>query len=199
MDGTLDIALIGQRFMGRAHSNAWRQVGPFFAPALQPFLHTIAGRDPRSLESFAKRWGWTQWTTRWQDLAEDPEIDLVDIGTPNDVHREQAIHMLEAGKHVACEKPLAGTLQDARAMREAARRVRRKTKTFVWFNYRRCPAIGLAYRLLRAGRLGRILHLRAHDSPLIRQPRQNRFQLRITVADEILGDLPGRGNAQIAQ
>lgn len=175
MTGTLDVALIGQRFMGRAHSNAWRQVAPFFDPPLHPFLHTIAGRGSESLEAFAKRWGWTNWTTRWQDLAEDPEIDLVDIGTPNDVHREQAILMLEAGKHVACEKPLAGTLDDARAMRDAAKKARKKCRTFVWFNYRRCPAIGLAYRLVREGRLGRLLHVRAKylqswgfaDTPLL--------------------------------
>lgn len=175
MHGILDIALIGQRFMGRAHSNAWRQVGPFFAPALRPFLHTIAGRDAASLEDFAKRWGWTHWTTRWQDLAEEPDIGLVDIGTPNDMHRDQAIAMLEAGKHVACEKPLAGTLAHAREMRDVAKRVKRKAKTFVWFNYRRCPAIGLAHRLIRDGRLGKILHVRAHylqnwgfgDTPLL--------------------------------
>ncbi|MCA8968154.1 MAG: Gfo/Idh/MocA family oxidoreductase [Planctomycetes bacterium] len=175
MTGTLDVALIGQRFMGRAHSNAWRQVAPFFAPPLHPFLHTIAGRDPKDLESFAKQWGWTHWTTRWQDLAEDPEIDLVDIGTPNDVHKEQAIAMLEAGKHVACEKPLAGTLDDARAMRDAAKKARRKSKTFVWFNYRRCPAIGFARKLVQQGRLGKILHVRAKylqswgfaDTPLL--------------------------------
>lgn len=175
MTETLDVALIGQRFMGRAHSNAWRQVGPFFSPPLHPFLHTIAGRDPASLEDFAKQWGWTRWTTRWQDLAEDPEIDLVDIGTPNDVHRDQAIAMLEAGKHVACEKPLAATLDHAREMRDAAKRVKRKTKTFVWFNYRRCPAIGLAHKLIADGRLGKIFHVRAQylqswgfaDTPLL--------------------------------
>lgn len=157
-----NVALIGQRFMGRAHSNAFRQVGPFFDPPLVPVLHTVAGRDARSLSAFARRWGWARHTTRWQDAIEDPEVQLVDVATPNDLHAEPAVAALRAGKHVACEKPLAGTLEEARAMRDAARRAaRRGVHAFVWFNYRRCPAVGLAYRLVREGRLGAVRHVRA--------------------------------------
>lgn len=156
-----NVALIGQKFMGRAHSNAWSQVSRFFDLPSTPVLHTISARDGAELREFAERWGWARCTTDWRELAQDPEIDLVDVGTPNDVHREQALAMLEAGKHVACEKPLAGTLDDARAMRDAARKRRRKQHTFVWFNYRRCPAVALAHRLVKEGRLGRILHVRA--------------------------------------
>jgi len=155
----LSIALIGQQFMGRAHSNGWGQVSRFFDLPLNARLHTVAAREPKSLAEFAGRWGWASWSADWTTLADDPEIDLVDIGTPNHLHREQALRMLAAGKHVACEKPLAGTLDDARAMRDAARAA--EARTFVWFNYRRCPAIGLAYRLIREGRLGAIRHVRA--------------------------------------
>jgi predicted dehydrogenase len=159
MTRTIEVALIGQAFMGRAHSNAWRQVQKFFDLPIEPGLHTVAGRDAESLQAFAARQGWRNCTTRWRDIAANPEIDLVDISTPNHVHREMAIAMLEAGKHVACEKPLAGTLDDARAMRDAARRS--KARTFVWFNYRRCPAIGLAWQLMREKRIGRVFHVRA--------------------------------------
>jgi len=155
-----NVALIGQKFMGRAHSNAWAQAPHFFDLPLTPRLHTIAARDGAELADFARRWGYAKHTTRWREIADDPEVGLVDIGTPNDVHAEQALAMLEAGKHVACEKPLAGTLADARKMRAAAQRAKR-CRTFVWFNYRRCPAIGLAHRLVREGRLGKILHVRA--------------------------------------
>jgi predicted dehydrogenase len=86
---------------------------------------------------------------------------LVDLLTPNHLHARHAIAALEAGRHVACEKPLAGTLADARAMRDAARKHKR-LKTFVWFNYRRCPAVAFAHQLVRRGRLGRIYHVRAH-------------------------------------
>jgi predicted dehydrogenase len=157
---TVDVALIGQKFMGRAHSNAWSQVGRFFDLPVSANLHTVAARDREELEAFAKRWGWAKCTTRWQDIAKDPEIDLVDVGTPNDVHAEQSIALLEAGKHVACEKPLAGTLADARAMRDAAKE-QKKRKTFVWFNYRRCPALALAKQLVAEGRLGALYHVRA--------------------------------------
>ncbi|TAJ23283.1 MAG: Gfo/Idh/MocA family oxidoreductase [Planctomycetota bacterium] len=157
----ISIALIGQKFMGRAHSNAWRQVARFFDVPFEPILHTVAGRDAAELEAFAQRWGWARATTDWSSIAGDETVELVDIGTPNDVHAEQAIALLESGKHVACEKPLAGTLSDARAMRDAAKRAK-KSKTFVWFNYRRCPAVALAHRLVSEGKLGRIVHVRAH-------------------------------------
>jgi predicted dehydrogenase len=162
------IALIGQRFMGRAHSNAWSQAPKFFDLPLQPSLRTIAGRDAEALPAFARRWGWSGWTANWRDIAGDASIDLVDVATPNDCHAEQAIAMLEHGKHVACEKPLGRNLAEARAMRDAAQRAGsspapapRPPRTFVWFNYRRCPAIGLAHMLVREGRLGRIVHVRA--------------------------------------
>jgi predicted dehydrogenase len=159
MPRSLPIALIGQKFMGRAHSNAWGQAAKFFDLPLQPELVVICARNQSELAPFATRWGWDRYTTDWRDLADDDSISLVDLGTPNHLHAEPAIAMLEAGKHVACEKPLAGTLDDARAMRDAARASR--ARTFVWFNYRRCPAVALAWQLLRAGRLGRIYHVRA--------------------------------------
>ncbi len=156
----LYVGLIGQKFMGRAHSNALGQVAHFFDLPREPVMHTVAGRDANELAAFARRWGWKATTTRWRDLAQNPQIELVDVSTPNDVHAEQSIAMLEAGKHVACEKPLAGTLSDARAMREAARRAK-KLHTFVWYNYRRCPALAFAWKLMREGRIGRVYHLRA--------------------------------------
>src|SRR6185436_16132385 len=91
----IGVALIGQQFMGRAHSNAWNQVAKFFDLPLTPTLEMISARDPRSLALFAERWGWSRWTTRWRDLAGDPAVDLVDIGTPNVAHAEQSIAMLE--------------------------------------------------------------------------------------------------------
>jgi predicted dehydrogenase len=154
------IALIGQKFMGRAHSNAWGQAPKFFDLPLTPVLHTVSARDGADLAAFAARWGWAHTTTDWRSLASDPAVQLVDIGTPNHVHAEQALAMLAAGKHVACEKPLAGTLEDARRMRDAARQ-HPDSQTFVWFNYRRCPAVGLMRELVQEGRLGDIVHVRA--------------------------------------
>ena len=113
---------------------------------------TCAGSKPVSAERSAK-------CSTFCSAATSDDIGLVDIGTPNNVHAEQAIAALEAGKHVACEKPLAGTLADARAMAAAATGARGTTS--VWFNYRRVPAVALAHRLVAAGKIGRIYHVRA--------------------------------------
>lgn len=158
----LRVALIGQQFMGRAHSNAWGQAARFFELRRAPVLETVAARDARTLPAFARRWGWARWTADWRTLAEDERLDLVDVATPNHLHAAQSVAMLRAGKHVACEKPLAGTLADARSMRDAAARAaRRGVRSFVWFNYRRCPAVALAWQLVQQRRLGAIRQVRA--------------------------------------
>ena len=157
----LNVGLIGSKFMGRTHSNAFMKVAKFFTDLpFDPVMHTIAARDEKDLKKFAPQWGWQNYSTNWREMVANPEIDLVDIGTPNDLHKDQALAALEAGKHVACEKPLAGTLDDAREMAQAAKKSR-KSKTFVWYTYRRCPAVALAHQLVKAGKLGRIYHVRA--------------------------------------
>ncbi len=159
MPKTLNVAMIGSKFMGRAHSNAWMKAGKFFDLPAEPVMHTIAARNKKELEKFANRWGWQRATDDWHQAVENPEIDLVDIVTPNHVHAEEAILALESGRHVACEKPLANNLKNARAMADAAKRAR-KCKTFVWYNYRRCPAVALAHQLVKQGKLGRIYQIR---------------------------------------
>ncbi|QDU71561.1 Gfo/Idh/MocA family protein [Mucisphaera calidilacus] len=155
----LGVALLGSKFMGKAHSNAYLNVAKFFSLPLNPRMLIAAARDPKDLRAFAKRWGWERTTTDWREAVADPEVGLVDVSTPNHLHADQSIAALEAGKHVACEKPLAGTLDDARVMLEAARKAR-KCKTFVWFNYRRVPAVAFARHLVERGKLGRIYHVR---------------------------------------
>lgn len=158
---TINVALIGQKFMGRAHSNAYLKAPRFFNLPVNPVMHTIIARDLPSLQEFATRWGWAAATTDWKTAITSPEIDLVDVTTPNNKHKEFVLTALAAGKHVACEKPLAATLSDAREMRDAAKKAR-KSKTFVWYNYRRVPAVATAYQIAREGRLGRIYHVRAY-------------------------------------
>ena len=159
MTQTINVALLGSKFMGRAHSNAWLNVAKFFPVAPLPVMHTVAGRSASDLQEFADRWGWQQTSTDWQSVVQSPDIGLVDVATPNGLHAEQAIAALEAGKHVACEKPLAGRLAEAQAMTDAAESA--KGSTFVWYNYRRVPAVALAQRLVASGALGRIYHVRA--------------------------------------
>lgn len=159
---TLGIGLVGTKFMGKAHSNAWLSAPRFFDLPLHVLMRAAAGRDAGEVAGFAQRWGWQCCTDDWRDLLDDPQVGLLDVCTPNHVHAQISMAALEAGRHVACEKPLAGTLTDARAMRDAAAKAQRKgVRSFVWFNYRRCPAVALAHQLVREGRLGRIFHVRA--------------------------------------
>ena len=169
----VNVALIGQKFMGKAHSNAYLKVTKFFDVPVEPVMHTIVGRDEQELRAFAKRWGWLNYSTNWKHVVASPDIDLVDIGTPNDLHEPMAVAALKAGKAVACEKPLAHTYASAKRMAQAAAECRHPT--FVWYNYRRCPAVALARQIVREGRLGRIYHVRAQylqdwggpDTPLL--------------------------------
>jgi len=158
----LHVALIGSKFMGRTHSNAYLKVNKFFDLPREVVMHTIAARDEEDLAKFAPRWGWQHHTTSWREVLENDEIELVDIGVPNHLHREMAVAAIDAGKHVACEKPLADTIDNARAMMDAAKKAKRKkVQTFVWYNYRRCPAVAFAHQLMASGKLGKIYHVRA--------------------------------------
>ena len=158
---TCNIALLGQKFMGRAHSNAYLKAAKFFNVPIEPIMHTIVGLDLIALAPFANRWNWKRYSTSWKEVVKDPSIHLIDICTPTYMHAEQALLAMQAGKHVACEKPLATTLKDARTMRNAAIRCR-KSKTFIWYNFRRCPATAMAYQMIRESRLGQIQHIRAN-------------------------------------
>ena len=156
---TINVALIGQGFMGRSHSNAWGQVAKFFQPPIKPVMHTVFGQPEEDPQAFAANWGWQNASNDWQAVIRSPEIGLVDVVTPNYMHAPVAIAAVEAGKPCSCEKPLAGTLDDARKMMEAAKKA--NVPTFVWFNYRRCPAVALAHQLVRDGKIGEIRHVRA--------------------------------------
>jgi len=154
-----NVALIGQGFMGRTHSNAYLKVGKFFDNLpMVPTMHTVFGLKEENPQAYAERWGWLNSSTNWKKTVRDKEVDLVDIVTPNSMHMPVAMAALAAKKPVATEKPIAGTLKDARAMTQAAKKAR--VPTFVWYNYRRCPAVALAHKLVKAGKIGRIYHVR---------------------------------------
>ncbi|MEO8522422.1 MAG: Gfo/Idh/MocA family oxidoreductase [Acidobacteriota bacterium] len=151
------VALLGQGFMGKAHSNAYCQAPHFFDLPYRIRRTLLCGRDQASLVSMAARWGWEDTSTDWRTAIDRPDIDAVDIALPNHLHAPAAIAAAEAGKMVFCEKPLALSVAEAQAMVQAARRV----PTLVWFNYRRVPAIAYAKQLIVDGRLGTIFHYNA--------------------------------------
>src|SRR5258708_2263266 len=110
----LNVGLVGYGFMGRAHSNAYRQVGQFFDLGVEPVLKAACARNEGKLREFADRWGWESIETDWRRLVERPDVDAIDIGSPNNTHREIALAAASAGKIVLCEKPLAMNLAEAR-------------------------------------------------------------------------------------
>lgn len=155
----IGVGLVGYKFMGRAHSNAYRQVSRFFDVDPAPRMAAITGRNESAVSEAAKQMGWESYETDYHLLLARDDIDLVDVSTPGFNHREIVIAALEAGKHVLCEKPLANTLDEAQEMLTAARTA--GTINMVNFNYRRVPAIQLVKRLVEEGKLGEIRHFRA--------------------------------------
>jgi predicted dehydrogenase len=158
----LRVAMVGYAFMGAAHSQAWRNAHRFFDLPAVPELAVLCGRDSAAVEAAAARFGWSETATDWRDVVARDDIDVVDVSSPGDTHREIALAALAAGKHVLCEKPLANTLAEAEEMTAAAQAAQeRGVLSMVGFNYRRTPALALARQLVADGRLGEIHHVRA--------------------------------------
>lgn len=152
------VGMIGYKFMGKAHSNAYRKVGMFFDPDREVCMSAICGRDEEGVRQARDKFGWEGYETDWRKLVRRDDIDLIDITTPSDFHKEIAIAAAENGKHVFCEKPLALNLADAREILAAVQKA--GVRHQIGFNYRFAPAILLAKKMIEEGRLGRIFHFR---------------------------------------
>jgi len=156
------VAVIGQGFMGRAHSFGWARTRALRPGGLQPELAVLCGRDRTALAQNAASYGFAEWSDNWEEVVRRSDVDLVDICTPGVSHAEIALAALTAGKHVLCEKPLANCLKEATRLAEAAEAAAaRGVFAMVGFNYRRVPAIAAARQLIEQGRLGRLRHVRA--------------------------------------
>src|SRR5579864_376878 len=190
----LNVAMIGYGFMGRAHSNAYRKVNQFFELDYRPVLKVACARNREKLSKFAANWGWEETETDWRKVIARKDVDAIDIGSPNNTHKEITLAAAAAGKMVLCEKPLAMNLAEAAQMTEAVEKA--GVANFVWFNYRRVPAIALAKQIVDEGRLGRVFHYRAcylQDwtiSPDLPQGGQTLWRLDRDVAGSgVTGDL----------
>jgi predicted dehydrogenase len=149
------IGLIGTGGMGKAHATAFKNVPLVFGnqPA-RPVLEIVADVDAKTLEKWAGEFGFPRWTTDWQQIVEDPRVDVVDITTPNSLHAEMAIAAAQAGKHIYCEKPLATTSADAARIVAAVEKS--GVISIVGFNYLKNPAQAFAKQLIDSGELGEI-------------------------------------------
>lgn len=156
---TINIGLIGAGFMAKAHSIAYAGMPMFFWPApAMPYKKMIVDVNEETARDAKDKLGFASWSTNWEDIINDPDIQVVDICTPNNVHAQIAIAAARAGKHILCEKPLSLTPEEAKEMYEAARE--NDVKTMVAFNYRRTPAVQLAKKYIEEGAIGDILDFR---------------------------------------
>src|SRR5260221_10956389 len=138
MAKTMNVAIIGTKFMGKAHSNAWKNAPHFFNMNIHPALKVAVGQDKKALEAFAKTWGWEEIETDWRKVIERKDIDIVDISVPQNLHRDIAVAAANVGKHIFCEKPMALSLAEAKDMLDAAKKA--GIGHYLNHKYRRDPA-----------------------------------------------------------
>jgi predicted dehydrogenase len=151
--------MIGGGFMGKAHALGHAGMPMFFWPApAMPVRKVVVDVTEALAREAAERFGFEEWTTDWRAAVSRPDVDAVDIVTPNDSHAEIAIAAAQAGKHILSEKPLARTGDEARTMLDAVRKA--GVIHMVAFNYRRTPAVALARKYIEDGRIGEILNFR---------------------------------------
>ncbi|MCM3872869.1 MAG: Gfo/Idh/MocA family oxidoreductase [Pyrinomonadaceae bacterium] len=158
MKKKLNIAMIGYKFMGKAHSNAWKQVSRFFETPLEPVMKVVCGRNEEQVKEAAQRFGWQEYSTSWEEVVARKDIDVVDICTPGDSHLPITLAAAENKKAILCEKPLANTITEAEQMLAAVKQ--NAVIHMICHNYRRVPAVTLARQLIDDGSLGEIFHYR---------------------------------------
>jgi myo-inositol 2-dehydrogenase/D-chiro-inositol 1-dehydrogenase len=190
----LNIGLVGYGFMGRTHSNAFLQAPRYFELPYKPILKAVAARNEDRVKIFAANWGYESYETDWRKLIDRKDIDVIDIASPNDTHKEIAVAAAQAGKMVMCEKPLGRTADEAKAMVAAVEAA--GVPNTVWYNYRRVPAVVLIKELLDEGKFGRVFHYRAQFlqdwtiSQDLPQGGEGLWRLDVSVAGSgVTGDL----------
>jgi predicted dehydrogenase len=190
----LNVGMIGYGFMGRAHSNAYRQVSQFFEREYRPVLKACCARKEDKIKAFAHNWGYETVETDWKKLVARKDIDAIDICVPNDLHMEIAIAAAKAGKMVLTEKPIARNTKEGEKMVAAVEKA--KVPNMVWYNYRRVPAVMLIKQVVEQGTLGRIYHYRANFlqdwtiSPDVPQGGAGTWRLDVDAAGSgVTGDL----------
>lgn len=150
------IGLIGSGYIGRAHAIAFAQAPSVFPLKGRLVREMVAEITPELARQKADELGFHRSTGDWRRLVADPDIDVVDICSPNYLHKEMALEALRHGKHVYSEKPLALNASDAKEMAIAASVA--GVKTLVGFNYMKNPTASLAREIIASGEIGEVVH-----------------------------------------
>ncbi len=150
----IGIGVIGTGFMGKAHSIAYSASASVFGIGLRPNLEIVCDLSPERANQRATDLGFSRHTDKWQDVVNDPRVDLISVCTPNNTHSEISIAALEKGKHVWCEKPMSSSLEDSQIMAKVAEKS--NSKTIVGYNYTKNPIVIHARKIIEKGTIGRI-------------------------------------------
>jgi predicted dehydrogenase len=156
---TLGVAVVGFGWMGHAHSRSYARI-PHHYPQLEllPRLITVADPEAGRCQEAIARYGFTDSTLNWRDVLGDDRIEVVSVTAPNFLHREIAVAVAEAGKHLWVEKPVGLTLEDAVAVAGAVRA--NGVQATVGFKYRNAPAVARARELIVSGAIGEVTNAR---------------------------------------
>jgi xylose dehydrogenase (NAD/NADP) len=149
---SLRIGVLGAARIARAFIDGTR-------PSPRIAVTAVASRDVARAQAFARETGVARAHSSYEALLADPEIDAIYNPLPNNLHAEWSIRAVEAGKHVLCEKPLATSAADARAMFDAARR--KGVYLVEAYPYRAQPQTLKMRELLAAGTIGRLQLIQA--------------------------------------
>ena len=154
---TIGIAVIGAGMAGKAHAAAYR-VAPTLYESTLPDLRYVSIGDMNAEvgRAAARRYGYERSDTDWRAIADDPDIQVVSVVIANSLHLEVVRGLIEAGKHVLCEKPLSDTLASARKMADLAREASSVVR--IGLTYRRQPGVAAIRDWIQDGTLGRVLH-----------------------------------------
>jgi predicted dehydrogenase len=156
----IGVGMLGYAFMGKAHANGMKKI-PYmmYPPVAIPKLVAIAGRNADAVQEAARRYGFGKAYTDWQQMIDDPDVQVFDNCGPNNIHLAPNIAAAKAGKHIISEKPLGRSAAECKEMWDAV--VKAGVKHQVAFNYRFVPAVRLVKDLISQGKLGKIYHFRA--------------------------------------
>ena len=156
----IGVGMLGYAFMGKAHANGMKKI-PYmmYPPVAIPKLVAIAGRNADAVQEAARRYGFGKAYTNWQQMIDDPDVQVFDNCGPNNIHLAPNIAAAKAGKHIISEKPLGRSAAECKEMWDAV--VKAGVKHQVAFNYRFVPAVRLVKDLISQGKLGKIYHFRA--------------------------------------
>jgi predicted dehydrogenase len=196
--GEIGIGIVGGGYMGKAHAVAMSAVGAVFDTGLRPRLEMVSAGSPDSAERYRAAYGFRRAARDWQELVANPQIEAVIIASPQSTHRAIADAAFALGKPVLCEKPMGASLDDSRAMVEAADKS--GAANMVGFNYIRTPASRFARQLIAEGAIGDITWFRGeHTEDFYADPQAPVSWRTDGRANGTMGDLaPHMINAALA-